>query len=277
MLREMIDERVLVRRFSEMGARLRVRESAVRELVSGGAAVDVRKDGEGEYFELILEPKRPLDVLAIDVRPEQRHLLLMVRDLAVVGPEGKHKFLCGHDERAWFVAAVPERARAKDVPAAMEALKPRLVLARQKLAGVRQRDRNRRRNEAFVRQGEWFFVPVRHLVVDPQLVLAHEPLRRGNGSKAHRVEQLYRTGGQRFYVCRRYPNGVTEQRYKRLLESTVGARGWDWQEMRADMDVYVRGRVSHADHATIVLDGWHRVLMNTEREADAARQVRFLD
>jgi hypothetical protein len=163
------------------------------------------------------------------------------------------------------------------VPAAMEALKPQLVRLLQARVGLRPRDRNRRRNAAFVRQGEWFFVPVPDLTVDPRLVLAHEPLQRGNGSKPHRVEQLYRFGGQLVYVSRHHPNGVTEFQYRRLLEHSPGARSWGWREMRTDMQVFVRGRVSHADHATIVLDGWHRVLMNTEREASGAEQVRFLD
>jgi hypothetical protein len=47
--------------------------------------------------------------------------------------------------------------------------------------------------------------------------------------------------------------------------------------MRRNAGVYVRGHVRHADHATIELHGWHRVLMNTEREAKAMRNVAFLD
>ena len=33
----------------------------------------------------------------------------------------------------------------------------------------------------------------------------------------------------------------------------------------------------HPDHATVVLPGWHRVLMNTEQGARAMRHVVFLD
>jgi len=47
--------------------------------------------------------------------------------------------------------------------------------------------------------------------------------------------------------------------------------------MRRNASVNVRGRVRHADHKTIVLHGWHRVLMNTEGEAKAMRNVAFLD
>jgi hypothetical protein len=38
-----------------------------------------------------------------------------------------------------------------------------------------------------------------------------------------------------------------------------------------------RPRVRHADHATITLHGWHRVLMNTEGQSKAMSHVAFLD
>jgi hypothetical protein len=41
--------------------------------------------------------------------------------------------------------------------------------------------------------------------------------------------------------------------------------------------VYIRGRVWHPDHKTIVLNEWHRVMMNTEGQALGARTVVFLD
>jgi hypothetical protein len=40
---------------------------------------------------------------------------------------------------------------------------------------------------------------------------------------------------------------------------------------------YAKGSVRHPDHNTIVLHGWHRVLMNTEQGARAMRHVAFLD
>jgi len=45
--------------------------------------------------------------------------------------------------------------------------------------------------------------------------------------------------------------------------------------MQRDAVAHVRGRVWHPDHKTIVLDGWHRVLMNTENLAPGARAVVF--
>jgi hypothetical protein len=47
--------------------------------------------------------------------------------------------------------------------------------------------------------------------------------------------------------------------------------------MTRDAVVYARGRVRHADHRTITLHGWHRVLMNTEGQSRAMRNVAFLD
>lgn len=47
--------------------------------------------------------------------------------------------------------------------------------------------------------------------------------------------------------------------------------------MRRDAGVYVRGRVRHADHRTIALQCWHKVLMNTENQSRAMRNVAFLD
>ena len=47
--------------------------------------------------------------------------------------------------------------------------------------------------------------------------------------------------------------------------------------MRRNPGVYVRGRVRHADHATIILHDWHRVVMNTEGQSKAMRNVAFLD
>ena len=41
--------------------------------------------------------------------------------------------------------------------------------------------------------------------------------------------------------------------------------------------VYVRGKITHPDHATIRLDGWHRVEMNTENRSRAMASVAFLD
>jgi len=201
------------------------------------------------------------------------HLLLFVRQ-----PDGKAaRFLCGHDEREWFVAAVP--GGASSVVQAKEALKPFAVRARQNQLKVPTQLRNRRKNAAFRRQGEWFFVPVSSGARDPineKFVLYNEPLRRGVG-KAHFVEQLFRVAGELVYVCSKYPNGVSEARYRQLLLNKPSAAQWGWQALRRNPRVYARGKIRHPDHAAITLLDWHRVVMNTETETDAMRNVAFLD
>jgi hypothetical protein len=45
----------------------------------------------------------------------------------------------------------------------------------------------------------------------------------------------------------------------------------------ASVSEYVKGAVSHVDHKTIVLQVWHRVMMNTEGQSQAMRHIVFLD
>ncbi len=254
--------------FGRMGARLKIREAVSRRHPAG---IDIRSDREGEYFDIGVEETDRVEYEVIDIRPDQKHLLLMARR-----DNGKQRFLCGHDERHWFVCAVPG-ASVSNVIAAMEALQPSEVRAAVRRRVKRIKNRLRRRNKAFVRQGEWFFVPAPELSVNPKLVLRNERISRGRGGKAHMCQFLWRTGGELVYVCSRHPRGLTASEYSALLNSNPSARSWNWNRMRRDASAYVRGRVWHPDHKTVVLDGWHRVLMNTENLAPGARNVVFLD
>ena len=255
---------ILERHFAAMGARLRIEGPG-----GGMPRLDVGSDLRGEYFELRFPgdgPSRSVEV--IDVAPADRHLLLLVR-----GDEEKSKFLCGHDERHWFVAAVPEAARGvTGVATAKDALQPALV--REAVERARPKDRFRRRNAAYLRQGEWFFVPAEDVDPPAGLVLRNEPLRRGMG-KTHWLELAFRRGGELVYVNHEHPAGIDAQKFARLSERD--RRDGGWTPMRRDPELYARGTVRHSDHATLVLPGWHRVLMNTERGARAMRHVAFLD
>ena len=285
----MADESTLESRFAKMGARVRVtvvpalrsvRDWNGRRIWRGPASgapvrVDVRRDERGdEYFDL--QRRSDVEVQVLDVRPNDRHLLLMARQLTQVGNkrrEDKTKFLCGHDERAWFVAAVPEAAHASNVQDAKDALKPKAVWDAMREYGVSPGRRDQRRTAAFVRQGEWFFIPRPAFRMDVRLALRNEPIRRGAG-KPHLCQYLCRFGGDEVYVSDRYPNGLTwSQRLKRPHEE----RGGVWRKMVRDARVYVKGTVRHPDHATIVLQCWHEVVMNTETQAAAMRHVAFLD
>ena len=70
----------------------------------------------------------------IEVQRADRHLLLLVRE------EGaKNKYLCGHNERHWFVAGIPETAPVGTVRQAKQALQPREVrnaVARKAVSGT---------------------------------------------------------------------------------------------------------------------------------------------
>lgn len=115
------------------------------------------------------------------------------------------------------------------------------------------------------------------LQVDEKLVLRNEPITRGNGGKPHWTDFCYRTGGETVYVCSLHPNGVDEKEYRRILFDQPEAKGWGWRIMRRNAEVFVRGRIRHADHKTITLHGWHQVLMNTESQSKAMRNLAFLD
>jgi hypothetical protein len=110
----------LERRFAAVGARVKVAGGLCR----GEPRINIRSDARGEYFELWFAGRgQAVELEVVDVHPRDRHLLLLAR----IGLE-KSKFLCGHDERHWFVAAVPETARGvRGVEAAKAALQPEVV------------------------------------------------------------------------------------------------------------------------------------------------------
>lgn len=269
-----MDVAPLASKFARMGARLEIVDSPSRRgrSFASGISLDVQSDRRGEYYELFAPRADSTEVSILDVRPNDRHLLLMVRD------DGqKSKLLCGHDERHWFVAGVPESAPVGNVPQAMEALKPAAVRNAQAASKLRSNTFNRRKNDAFIRQGEWFFIPRPRMNVSTQFALRNERLVRTGGGKPHLADYCIRLGGQEVLVSPQHPNGLTPSQHARLLRSNKAAREWRWTTMRRNPDVFVTGRIRHADHKTIHLDGWHQVVMNTEHQSVAMRHVAFLD
>ena len=268
-------------KFAEMGARLVVRDVPARlnawSSAAADYAVDIQRDRKGEFFELRVPGhlRDDLEVSVMQSEPKQRHLLLLVRKTGDTNNKAQlDRFLCGHDEREWFVAAVP--GGASSVRQAMDALQPSDVRDSLARNHVSSRRRYARKNRAFRRQGEWFFVPEPSLKADEKLILRNEPLRRGSG-KPHLVEELYRTGGETVHVCRKYPNGILPEEYREVLSANPKAANWGWTVMRRNPGVYARGAVRHSDHATISLPFWHRVVMNTETQSRTMANVAFLD
>jgi hypothetical protein len=253
--------------FARMGARVKVSDVGSGPNIS----IDIRRDKDGEYFLLRAnEDNKNMQVFAVDVQPRDRHLLLCVKD-----GKDKSKFLCGHDERHWFVAAIPETEPVHDVKSAKTALKPEEVRA----LVVPSKHANKRKNKGFIRQGEWFFVPVEKppILSWKDRILKNEPMVRNDGGKPHYAEELIRYGGEDVMVCRRYRSGLTDGEYAELISRQPDAKNLGWTRMRRNPEVYVRGKIRHSDHATITLDGWHRVHMNTEPRARARWNVVFLD
>lgn len=263
-----------------MGARLRVEvQHPVRrwdgQIPRIGYSLDIGHDRHGQFFAVRgdEESLATAEFLLLNQQKGDRHLLLLAKSES---GGRKDRFLCGHDEREWFIAAVP--GNASTVMQAKEALKPAPVRQAQARKGLNARQANNRHNAAFRRQGEWFFVPQdKPLVVDPKLILRQEPISRGGGSKPHIVEQIYRTGGEVVYVHQQYPRGLTEKQYETLLLRRPEAKRWSWRQMRRNPGVYARGTVRHPDHETIVLHDWCRVLMNEEHQAPSRSNMAFLD
>ncbi|MBY0230077.1 MAG: hypothetical protein K2W96_12415, partial [Gemmataceae bacterium] len=112
----------LDRAFSRISARVRF----------GPGLIDIARDERGEFFRLDLDTAQAGGYEALDPQPKRRHLVLVA---------GKDRFLCGHDERHWFVAGL--RKPAATVEAAMDALRPREAQE----ALLRSGERHRRRND----------------------------------------------------------------------------------------------------------------------------------
>ncbi|MDQ3711035.1 MAG: hypothetical protein M3388_02260 [Acidobacteriota bacterium] len=264
---------LLEKHFSQMGARAKVFKIAAPTWRQR-PGIDIGMDKNGEFFDIKIAADDEVSYEVVDLNKNLRHLLLMARRST-----GKEKFLCGHDERHWFVCAVPGKSITK-VENAMEVLQPAFVRQQASRKINRHKNRLARRNEAFVRQGEWFFVPFPELDFKIDFlnqIHKNEPISRGGGSKAHFCAEVFRSRGKLVMVCSRYPSGVSMKRYNDIVKQNPKASRWNWRAMQINASVYARGTVRHPDHKTIHLDGWHQVFMNTENEAPGMRHVVFLD
>lgn len=269
----------LVRHFSRIGATLEVQESPTVRGRNGGSlfSLDIQETRRREFY--LLELAKPaiqtIDFQVLNTRQDLRHLVLMARNEAGVFANGNdtEKYLCGHDEKHWFVATVA--AEVRDVRSAMDSLKPRQALQAQHRAGVKAKDIHKRHNAGFVRQGEWFFIPEpRYNPSFTSDIKRNQRLSRGAGSKPHIVEEMVEGRGELVYVNWRTGQQMNEFRYKKALASGKLGDPKQWNAQRLTTSVMVRGTVKHPDHRTITLHGWHRVAMNTEANSN---NVRFLD
>ncbi len=123
---------ILERHFERLGARVRVGPWVPARVAArprlDGLAVDVKRDRAGEYFDIQVESVL-IDLDVVDVQPKDRQLLMLARYLAAARQE---KFICGHDDRAWFVAAVPDERGVSKVLTASSGIdiRPRSAVSR---------------------------------------------------------------------------------------------------------------------------------------------------
>ena len=262
--------------FARLGARFRARPAPPVAPSAAGYSLDIQHDRRGARFELLVATNRreTVEAQVLQAKPHARHLLLLLRD----GLPGRppDRFLCGHDEREWFAAAVPNDRGVSNVRTAIDALKPLDVRREIERLGVSHKELDRRRTKAYTRQGEWFFIPQEHFRADESLVLRNEPLQRGRG-KPHFAEFACRSGGEVVYISNKHPQGLTAKLYRQLLLQSPELKHLSWRTARRNPEVYVKGRIRHPDHATITLACWHLVRMNTESQAPSMRHLAFID
>ena len=201
-----------------------------------------------EKFILFVDNHERIKVLSY--RPESRHILLGVEN----EPGVIDRLLCGHDEREYFIASLPSDARITTIEQAIDSLKRN---------PVREAER---RGEKVIRQGEWYFIPQPNFEEEGSHIHQNEPLvRRVRGRMAgtpHMASEVIRTGSE----TTRVGTGRYDKEGNEIM-----------REMSRVESVYARGTVSHPDHKTIKLQGWHLVVMNREFEGRWNAGVTFLD
>ena len=247
--------KTVMSKFERMGAQVTIREMTRESFSQHGSplTIDIRRQPTGEMFDI----ERTADVtLSVpEVQSRQRHLLLQAATSL-----SRVNFLCGHDEMHWFVATLPDGNDSRTVAEAKQSLKPDLVKRKERPKGGKRR----RKGDAYIRQGEWFFMPWPHVGVNNNKVLRHAGLVRGPGSKPHMCEFMF-LDGEREYACDRYPKlAFFESEYKEILKTRRKAKQWNWQQLPFEPVRYVKGWITHPDHNPMFLDVWHRVEMNTE-------------
>jgi len=151
---------------------------------------------------------------------------------------GTRKFLMGVDERQLFIAQFIKGTSVKD---AHVSLKPTTLTLADGPTG-----------KGTKRQGEWFFLPLneerqksleRVLADEPHLIHKGEPI--GPGGNPHKAAEIVRTIPEAY----RLKHGFSVR----------------------PQEVFVRGRVTHSDHAPLKLGRkWFHVIRNNEVGAEAS-------
>jgi len=260
----------LIRNFEKIGAKVEIRRERImqRHRQRGGVdvpySIDVAGRGRDEHFVLRVEPDAEVEFDALAPDSKTRHLILQARPVTP-GDFKPEKFLMGHDEMHFFAAALPNGSPV-NVEQAKKALMTDAVRHHVDRAAKRgdmgKKDEFRRKSRAFVRQGEWFFIPQPNMTVDPGIILKNEPLVRVDGGKPHMMEEACRFGGEPRWV---WAGSILEQLAYEKLQAENPKKARAYRQMRLNPRVYCRGKIRHPDHHTLDLGRlWHLVEVNGE-------------
>lgn len=171
-------------------------------------------------------------------------------EVTVVAGETDISLLVGIDETTHFVAMLPKKADS--VTEAHEILKPRNL------------------GKEFVRQGEWFFTPVKNAKLRSTLDRIYEEQKTVRWERVNvrlfndTVRRTFSERNSSFTSRNRLLRMFTSDGDARLEESSSHA-----SQMRVDHGgkVYVKGKISDTrtfHHKDVILDDWHTLRRNRE-------------
>jgi hypothetical protein len=220
---------LIEKKFTQMGARVKIQEPVRTFQQPPPFTIDIRRDSDGEFFDIRV--KKEIDMMVMDVQKKDRHLLLGVKDVS----DALGLFLCGHDERNWFTCAIPESAGASTVLQAKQALKPSILQDIERREGLKTSDAHKRHRKLksgrkIHRQGEFMFIEDPEFKPSeefPHVIHKNEPMSRGQSSKPHMAEFLYRTGGTNLHVSNynsQTQDGLTTKQYYVLVRKDPVAK-----------------------------------------------------
>jgi hypothetical protein len=158
-------------------------------------------------------------------------------------PGSVRYYLCGVDERQLFIAQLPKHITT-------------VAGAHKMLKGSEVEFFEGKARGKTIRQGEWFFV---NATADEE-----ESIKQGLKNKKIYILKKQNIG--RLTGTRRGGKPHTAEEAI-LLSAAVLEHGYTAQ---GRMDVFVRGRISHADHKSVQLAQWRRVVRNNEAEPQAS-------
>jgi hypothetical protein len=266
----------VIKKFEGIGSRITFRKGTKYE--RNAITINVARDKKDEHFVLTIHPKltdEDIEITVLDVDTNLKQMLLLIRNPELTDEATRrvgsrfssgilevnrkkmvvNRLLVGHDEMHWFVAGVTSSTTIKQ---AFSVLRPETVTRVMHQKGVKDKLWKKRKNKGFIRQGEWFFVPVDFTPDKFTIIHKNEPINR-RGGKAHMVAEIVRTGGETVYADR---NGavLTVEGYQMLDASKkIG-----YQQRVRGARVLARGKVRHPDHHVIELKGWHEVHLSSE-------------